>query len=397
MNIPSGWEKVKFGDIAKQKSVRVDDPGASGFDRYVGLEHLDSGQLLVKRWGSTQDVKSAMKLFNENDILFARRNTYLRRVSVARFDGVCSGDIIVIEPILDEIVKGFLPIFMQFENFENRIISLSAGAFSKRIKWNQLADEDIIIPSKKEQQRIVDLIWSIQDNIEKTEKLISINEKLKKGLLNELLTKGIGHTKFKQTEIGKIPEEWSIKKLSQVTTAYAGGTPSRSIREFYGGDIPWIKSTEVANGNIYSTEEFITEDALKKSSAKWVPENSTLVAMYGATAGKVCLLKIKATTNQAVLALIPSDELNYSYLYYFAKFIGEDLVNSTQGSGQPNLSKTIITEKLITIPSLPEQETICKKFESTDQIITKLVESANALYNLKKKLTDEILKGEVNI
>ena len=126
MIAPQGWKKVKFGELAKEKSNRVNNPGDSGYGRYVGLEHLDSGMLLVKRWGSTKDVTSAMKLFNENDILFARRNTYLRRISVAQFDGVCSGDIIVIEPILKEIVERFLPIYMQFEPFENRVISLSA-------------------------------------------------------------------------------------------------------------------------------------------------------------------------------------------------------------------------------------------------------------------------------
>ena len=132
--IPDGWNKVKFKELAKQKSVRIDNPGESGFEKYVGLEHLDSGELVVKRYGRTSDVTSTMKLFNKGDILFARRNTYLKRVSVAPFDGVCSGDIIVLEPILDHIVEGFLPIFMQFEPFENKIIALSAGAFSKRIK-----------------------------------------------------------------------------------------------------------------------------------------------------------------------------------------------------------------------------------------------------------------------
>ena len=98
---------MKFSQLAKEKSNRVDKPNESEYERYVGLDHMDSGNLIVKRWGSTKDVTSAMKLFNENDILFARRNTHLRRTSVARFDGVCSGDVIVIEPILNEIVVDF--------------------------------------------------------------------------------------------------------------------------------------------------------------------------------------------------------------------------------------------------------------------------------------------------
>jgi type I restriction enzyme S subunit len=213
---PANWKKVKFKELAKQKSVRIDDPGESGYEKYVGLEHLDSGELVVKRYGSTSDVTSTMKLFEKDDILFARRNTYLRRVSVAPFDGVCSGDIIVLEPILNHIVKDFLPIFMQFEPFENRVISLSAGAFSKRIKWKQLAEEEIFIPPIEEQKKIVETIWSIQDNIEKNDELIRITEKLKRGMLNELLTKGIGHKKFKKTDLGPIPVEWDIIALNEI-------------------------------------------------------------------------------------------------------------------------------------------------------------------------------------
>ena len=269
MSYPSTWKKIKFGDIAKRKSVRIDNPKESEYERYVGLEHLDSGEFVVKRWGSTKDVSSNMQIFNKNDILFARRNTYLKRISVALFDGICSGDIIVIEPILNHIVEGFLPMYMQFEEFENKVVAWSAGAFSKRIKWKQLSDFEIWIPSKEEQQRMVNIIWSIHENQERTENLVQVTEKIKKGLLEELLTKGIGHKKFKETELGEIPEEWNIQVIDDICTIRRGASPRPIDNKKYFSDSGpgWIRISDVTSVYkfIRNTEQYLSELGESKS------------------------------------------------------------------------------------------------------------------------------------
>ena len=114
--------EVRLGDLAYEVSERVANPSESGYERFVGLEHLDSGSLYVNRWGSTSDVKSSMKLFKKGDILFARRNTYLKRASVADFDGVCSGDIIVLREY-DTTIKGITLLIMNLEKFWDFTIS----------------------------------------------------------------------------------------------------------------------------------------------------------------------------------------------------------------------------------------------------------------------------------
>jgi type I restriction enzyme, S subunit len=103
--------------------------------------------------------------------------------------------------------------------------------------------------------------------------------------------------------------EWKKKRLGSITTSFAGGTPSRARPEYFGGTIPWISSSEVNQAFISDTNEKITQLGLENSSAKWIPKHSVLVAMYGATAGQVSTNKIEATSNQAVLALVP--EKNY--------------------------------------------------------------------------------------
>ena len=150
---------------------------------------------------------------------------------------------------------------MQFEPFENKIIALSAGAFSKRIKWKQLAEEDIVIPSIEEQKKISEVLWSIEENAGKSESLISTTEVLKEGLFNELLTKGIGHTNFKKTEIGDIPDEWDFCGFTDAINV----NPSRKMTK---GKI----STFVAMADVIEYQEKI-QNISKKVYMKIPVEN----------------------------------------------------------------------------------------------------------------------------
>lgn len=403
MSYPSTWKKIKFGDIAKRKSVRIDNPIESEYERYVGLEHLNSGELVVKRWGSTKDVTSNMQIFNKNDILFARRNTYLRRISVALFDGVCSGDIIVIEPILNHIVEGFLPTYMQFEEFENKVVAWSAGAFSKRIKWKQLADFEIWIPSKEEQQKIVDVIWSIHDNQERSENLIQVTEKLKKGLLELLLTKGIGHKKFKKTELGEIPEEWKIKKLKDF--CYIKGRIGwRGLKqsEFTKEGPFLITGTDFIEGKInWSTCYHITQERFDESPEIIVKDGDILITKDG-TIGKTVFVEELpglASLNSHLLTIRTNKDMIPKYLYYFfeTQYFLDFIESQKSGSTLKGLGQKKIENFLVFIPSIKEQEQILILLEKMNDLIK---ENKKNLFNcraLKKKLTNEFLSNNLLI
>lgn len=405
MNAPSGWKKIKFGKIAKEKSKRIDNPGKSGLERYVGLEHLDSGMLTVKRWGSTQDVNSAMKLFTAGDILFARRNTYLRRASVAKFDGVCSGDIIVIEPILDEIVEGFLPLYMQFEPFENKIISLSAGAFSKRIKWKQLVEEEILIPSKEEQQKFVDLIWSIEDNIEKTENLIALNEKLKKGLLDELLVKGIGIKKFKKTKIGEIPEKWDLVKLIDLVEhkdqIVAGPFGSNlKVKDYVSEGYPIIQLQNIERNKFLPKKlKFTSEAKFQELKYHSFVSGDIVLAKLGDPIGKTCIVPKEypegLVTSDVVRIRLDYNKINKLFIVYFlnSDFCLNQFIKGTVGTTRPRVNLNDVRDLDVPLPPLEEQKIISKKIACLDKSITSENNNLFSLNNLKKKLTNSILGG----
>ena len=201
--------------------------------------------------------------------------------------------------------------------------------------------------------------------------------------------------KMKKTEIGLIPDDWDVAKVGDISDTYAGGTPLRSNKEYYGGNIRWVKSGEVNLGEIFDTKEKITESGLKNSSAKQIPENTVLVAMYGATAGKVGILRVKGTANQAVLA-VPNNKgkFNYKFMYYLLSSKTNKLVNSTQGTGQPNLSKFLADNLEIQIPPITDQEAIAEVLSTLDKRLDIVERESQRVERLKVGLMRELFDGK---
>ena len=198
---------------------------------------------------------------------------------------------------------------------------------------------------------------------------------------------------YKMTELGEVPEEWEVKKIEDACKTSSGGTPSRSNLSFYeGGSIPWIKTGELNKKYIFDTEEKITEDALKNSSAKVVPPNTVLIAMYGATIGKTAITKVKATTNQACCCLIPHKEImEHEFLYYALNYNKDSIIEMGSGAAQPNISQELIKEYFLPIPPLPEQQRIAEILSSNDALITKTDELIEKTKEIKQGLMQELL------
>lgn len=161
----------------------------------------------------------------------------------------------------------------------------------------------------------------------------------------------------------------SLVKIGDVLSTTSGGTPSKGKSEYYlNGDIPWLCSGEVNVGIITEVKNRITKLGLKNSSAKWIPKNSVVVAMYGATAGKVGLLKIKTTTNQAVCSILPSPRFIPEFIYYAVGSKTEELVSKAWGGAQPNISQGIIKNTFIPNPTIDEQKDFASFVTQVDKL-----------------------------
>lgn len=184
-------------------------------------------------------------------------------------------------------------------------------------------------------------------------------------------------------EKNNIPQGWTIAKLGDICFTTSGGTPSRKVSNYYGGNIPWVKSGELDKGLILDTEEKITEEAIKNSSAKVFPKGTLLIALYGATVGKLAFLGIEATTNQAVCGIYKSEAIESKLLYYFLQLEKSNLVGQSIGGAQPNISQGIIKDLNIPLAPLPEQHRILAKLE---QLLTDLDKGIEYLETSKQQL-----------
>jgi len=159
------------------------------------------------------------------------------------------------------------------------------------------------------------------------------------------------------------PQNWQLKKLGEVCQTTSGGTPSRGNKSFYDGNIPWVKSGELNKGLITDTEEKISAEAIKKSSAKVFPKGTLLIALYGATIGKLAFLGVDAATNQAVCGIYKNENIDSYYLYYYLFSKKPSLVKQGIGGAQPNISQGILKNLELPLPPLPEQKAIVFKIE----------------------------------
>lgn len=151
-----GCQMIRFGDIAQESKGSSKDPIADGYERYIGLEHMDSQSLRILRWGSiAEDNPTFSKTFKAGQILFGRRRAYLKKAAVPDFDGICSGDIIVIEPKGNLILPELLPFIIQSDVFFEWAIKHSAGGLSPRTKFKSLAEFKFPLPKQKRQQEIL--------------------------------------------------------------------------------------------------------------------------------------------------------------------------------------------------------------------------------------------------
>lgn len=168
----------------------------------------------------------------------------------------------------------------------------------------------------------------------------------------------------KEEQPYKIPSNWCWIRLENIAEWGSGGTPSRKRKEYYNGNIPWIKTGELNNGYIFNSEEKITELGLKNSSAKLYPINTVIIAMYGATIGKVGILSIEATTNQACACAIVYKNILFKYVFHYLIYQKEAFINKSKGGAQPNLSQEIIKKHEIPLPPISEQQRIVNRIES---------------------------------
>ena len=227
----------------------------------------------------------------------------------------------------------------------------------------------IPLPPLLEQEKISEILSTADETIQKVNEEITLTEKLKKGLMQTLLTKGIGHTKFKMTELGEIPEEWRTEKISKIGKIVTGGTPSTSESAYWNGEVPWIASGDANQQFIKVARKFITQEGYLKSNCNLLPVGTVLVALngQGKTRGLSAILEIEAVCNQSMAGIIPkSDSIDSLYLLYHLLNRYTEIRNIS-GVGRNGLNLEHIKNIIISCPPLNEQQKIAEILSTVDQ------------------------------
>jgi len=190
-----------------------------------------------------------------------------------------------------------------------------------------------------------------------------------------------------------IPSSWAWTTLGEIGKWQAGATPNRANSSYYGGDIPWLKTGDLNDGIIDNIPENITQKALKETSVKLNPEGSVLIAMYGATIGKIGILKFPATTNQACCACTEYTGVEQKYLFYFLLSHRDEFIRLGGGGAQPNISKEKIVATLFPLPPLAEQRRIVEKIEEVMPLVNRYEECQMELDELNGQIKDLLKKS----
>jgi type I restriction enzyme, S subunit len=192
-----------------------------------------------------------------------------------------------------------------------------------------------------------------------------------------------------------LPLDWKWVTLGNICRTTSGGTPSRKNKEYFAGDIPWVKSGELPDGPVSEIEEYITEEAVKNSSAKQFPKGTLLIALYGATVGKLGILTQDAATNQAVCAIFPPDDLETKYLFWYLRFVRSDLIAQAIGGAQPNISQGILRNLLIPFAPLYQQKQIVAEIEKQFSRLDEAVANLKRVKANLKRYKAAVLKAAV--
>jgi len=347
------WQKVKLGGVCEEISVRVDDPASSGKERFVGLEHFDSGELKVRRWGTTENLCSGMKAFMAGDILFARRNAYLKRASLVDFDGLCSGDAIVLRQKPERIVPGFLAFVLNSNRFWEFAIANAAGTMSRRVNGKTLMTFEFDLPPLDQQRRIAEILWAVDEANQASLALLPNLQGYQQAVW----------------EAHKTEKDVKTVRIGDVATVANGSTPSKVENRYWvGGTFPWLPTGKVHDRFISTGDEFITDAAIRERKARVFPKGSVLVAMIGQgkTRGSAALMEIEASVNQNFACIIPRD-IESHYLFYALDFSYEALRRSSHGSNQEALNCGLVANFPVPCAPRNRQEEIASELMQCEQ------------------------------
>lgn len=394
--IPSEWKVKKLGEITIGKGEYGTGASATeyieGKPRYLRITDIgDSCRLLFNDIKGLDDADYEKYILKEGDIVFARTgNTTGKGYVYNREHGelVYAGFLIKYS-IDNNIAKhNFIKYVIQSKRYWDWVNIMSTRSGQPGINSNEYSSFIVQLPPLKEQEKIASILSTVDEQIDNVDALIEKNKELKKGLMQTLLTKGIGHTKFKKSEIGEIPEEWEVKKLECVFEILDSMRKpiKASDREKIEGDIPYYG----ASGVIDWINDYIFDEELILLGEDGENLNSRNSDLAFKISGKTWV-----NNHAHVFRVINKKECNIDFMVYYLE--AKDYSIYIAGSAQPKITQAQCRKFLLPLPKKEEQDKIASILSEVDEKIAKYENKKQMLEELKKGLMQQLLTGKIRV
>ncbi|MDQ3779175.1 MAG: restriction endonuclease subunit S [Chloroflexota bacterium] len=394
----SGWRTVKFGNVVRSAKVSV-DPETSGLDRYVAGEHMATDDLHIRRWGTVGEGylgPAFHRKFTAGQVLYGSRRTYLRKVAVADFDGICANTTFVLESAGDDLLPELLPFIMQTEAFTDHSVKNSKGSVNPYVNWGDIATFEFALPPNDEQRRIAAILWAADACGSSLENGVERALASKQMMLSQLTHRGLGSTALRQSKIGPIPEQWDTPNLGDLLQLCQ-----------YGLSIPANTTSTIPIFRMMNLEDGIVVE----NDMKFVELNDSDLATYrlergdilfnrtnsAALVGKVGVYDLEGThvfASYLIRVRAKPDRILPKYLNYFLNSSrGQEriLAFATPGVSQTNINASNLKQVVVPLPSLQEQAQIIDLVEQTQLTLASLRTHRTQTFGLRKALINKLI------
>lgn len=413
-NLPQGWEVKKFEEIANIKGGKRLPKGENLLDNNTKFTYIrvadfqDNGTINLQNIKfineNTYNVLKNYKIYDDNLYISIAGTIGKSGIIPKELNGaILTENAVKLEYIQNNISNKFMYFFTLSNIFKTQIQTSTKIVAQPKLAITRLKQIQIPLPPLKEQERIVGILDESFAKIDESIKILEQDLLNLDELMQSALQKAFNPLKDNAKENYKLPQGWEWKNLGEIANTSSGGTPSRNKKEYWeNGNIKWLKSGELNDGYIDFIEENITEEAIKNSSAKIFQKGTLLIAMYGATAGKLGILNLDSTTNQAICAFLHKDKnikFLEKFLFYFLFFLRDKIIKDSFGGAQPNINQTYIKNLQIPLPPIKEQEQIASHLDELSSHVKNLKQNYQAqikdLQELKNSLLDKAFKGNL--
>jgi type I restriction enzyme S subunit len=382
----AGWARVAFGDVVRLSKARVTDPEAAGIERVVGLEHIEPGDLRIRRWGDVADGTTFTTLFKPGQVLFGKRRAYQRKVALADFEGVCSGDIYVLEPANDRLIPELLPFLCQTDAFFDHAVGTSAGSLSPRTNWTSLANFEFLLPPIQEQARLLEPLIGVRALEEGLATVLDIGDKTYESWIESELK---DHS---------WPQRPAIDLLTRATVGIVVKPADWYVGS--GQGVPALRSLNVLKNRLSWDEHIeISHEGHQFHQKSALAAGDVVIVRSGRPGDAAVIPPLDHPLNAIdIIISTTGPELRPEFFCRFLNSVAgrRQFASGIAGTAQLHFNVELFKKLRVPVPTLREQDEFIERAHQFDSTLNDLRARLDNARELKKAILKECVAHELH-